>query len=170
MATHVAKYEVPHGGYGTHLDCVTDVQSVAQRAVTALVYLSSADGGATVFEHGLRVEPKCGRVVLFENLDARGACDPRVRHAAEPVRSGTKHIAQRGYVVDSNLALQVPPSPPISTARRAVYCEDRLEDLAAKRASLCFSERLTEDFVLATRLGGPVRLKSTGAWDQWAEL
>ena len=64
-----------------------------------LAYLSSPeDGGATSFPQlqGISVAPKCGRVLVWNNLDSQGRCDRRTVHEAQPVQGAVpKRIVQR---------------------------------------------------------------------------
>lgn len=66
-----------------------------QRVITALLYLSTIgaeDGGCTLFtELGLRCSSTSGRLLVFHNCSAGSTdADPRLRHAGEPVVSGTE--------------------------------------------------------------------------------
>jgi prolyl 4-hydroxylase len=66
-----------------------------QRIRTAFAYLNQPlAGGETDFPTlGLRIEPKPGRVVVFDNVDAHGVPDPSTLHAALPVLRGEKWLA-----------------------------------------------------------------------------
>jgi len=66
-----------------------------QRTLTVFCYLSDvAQGGETHFPTlNIKVTPKAGRIVLFENLLASGEPDPSTLHASLPVQSGEKWLA-----------------------------------------------------------------------------
>lgn len=69
---------------------------MGNRIATVLIYLSTVDGGATVFPHiGVRVEPRAGQAVFWHNLDESGQPIPRTLHAACPVISGSKWVANK---------------------------------------------------------------------------
>lgn len=66
-----------------------------QRVHTVFCYLADVDaGGETEFPLlNVRISPRTGRVVHFENLHADGSPDARTLHAGLPVREGTKWLA-----------------------------------------------------------------------------
>lgn len=66
-----------------------------QRTRTAFAYLSDVEaGGQTDFPQlGQRIEPREGRVVVFDNVDASGKPDPSTLHASLPVERGEKWLA-----------------------------------------------------------------------------
>lgn len=66
-----------------------------QRTITALLYLNTIDveaGGCTCFTQlGLRCAPRRGRLLVFHNCRAGSKdADPRLRHAGEPVVTGSE--------------------------------------------------------------------------------
>jgi prolyl 4-hydroxylase len=67
-------------------------EAAGERTFTLLVCLSApADGGATEFpDLDLAIAPRAGRLLVWQNLLFDGRVDPRMRHAARPVLSGTK--------------------------------------------------------------------------------
>lgn len=89
-----------HGvGYKGHHDCTVDNPDKRDRFATILVYLQDVeDGGETVFpELGVKVRPKKGRALLWNNMNSDGNCDPFSFHKAAIVNSGRKYILQRWY-------------------------------------------------------------------------
>jgi hypothetical protein len=88
-------------GYDDHTDCTVGGQDGARnRSATILVYLEdTAEGGDTVFpELGVRVRPKKGSAIVWNNMDHRGRCIPESVHNAAAVGSGSrKSILQRWY-------------------------------------------------------------------------
>lgn len=66
-----------------------------QRKTTLCVYLTNVEGGGgTAFPMAeLEVQPRAGDAIVFENLDAQGAPDPRSLHAGRPVTHGEKWLA-----------------------------------------------------------------------------
>ena len=78
-----AEYE-PHGG---------------QRTWTAMIYLNEPEaGGATRFKLlDFQVEPKLGRVLIWNNMAADGSPNPWTLHEGLPVDRGTKYIVTKWY-------------------------------------------------------------------------
>jgi len=78
-----AEYE-PHGG---------------QRTWTAMIYLNEpAAGGATRFKLlDFQVEPKLGRILIWNNMALDGSPNPWTLHEGTPVESGTKYIVTKWY-------------------------------------------------------------------------
>lgn len=85
----------PGQQYRPHLDTLPDQSN--QRIRTAILYLNhNYAGGQTVFPLlNLEIAPGVGDLLVFDNVDADGAPDPRSRHAGLPIASGTKWIATR---------------------------------------------------------------------------
>ena len=78
-----AEYE-PHGG---------------QRTWTAMIYLNQpAAGGATGFRYlDMAVEPKTGRILIWNNMAVDGSPNPFTAHEGQPVREGVKYIVTKWY-------------------------------------------------------------------------
>jgi prolyl 4-hydroxylase len=78
-----AEYE-PHGG---------------QRTWTAMIYLNEpGKGGATAFRYlDLAVEPKPGRILVWNNMALDGSPNPWTAHAGRPVEDGVKYIVTKWY-------------------------------------------------------------------------
>ena len=78
-----AEYE-PHGG---------------QRTWTAMIYLNEPDaGGATRFKLlDFQVEPKVGRILIWNNMALDGSPNPWTLHEGMPVEAGTKYIVTKWY-------------------------------------------------------------------------
>ncbi len=74
-----------------------DAGAQAARHWTALIWLNDDyEGGETDFpDVGLRVKGGVGDLLLFHNVTADGASDPRMMHAGLPVTSGVKWMASR---------------------------------------------------------------------------
>ena len=92
----VIRYIPGSGAVGVHGDI--DHHGVVPNA-TIVVYLTSAehDDGHTHFpELGVRVRPRAGSALSFQNVDALGAPDPRARHGVEAV---SKHASRDRVVV-----------------------------------------------------------------------
>jgi prolyl 4-hydroxylase len=78
-----AEYE-PHGG---------------QRTWTAMIYLNEPEaGGATRFKLlYLQVEPKLGRILIWNNMALDGSPNPWTTHEGMPVERGSKYIVTKWY-------------------------------------------------------------------------
>ncbi|CAN5671621.1 hypothetical protein BH23PSE2_BH23PSE2_03380 [soil metagenome] len=96
----VLRYE-PGQEYRPHRDYVPpgaierDRPQAGNRARTICVYLNDVEaGGATEFPvPGVKVAPKAGTAVVFDNLRADGSPDPDTLHAGLPVERGVKWLA-----------------------------------------------------------------------------
>ena len=78
-----AEYE-PHGG---------------QRTWTAMIYLNEPEaGGATRFKLlDFQVEPKLGRILIWNNMALDGSPNPWTLHEGTAVERGTKYIVTKWY-------------------------------------------------------------------------
>ena len=78
-----AEYE-PHGG---------------QRTWTAMIYLNEPQGGgATGFKFlDLAVEPRTGRMLVWNNMALDGSPNPWTIHEGQAVLAGTKYIVTKWY-------------------------------------------------------------------------
>lgn len=77
------QYE-PHGG---------------QRTWTAMIYLNEPEaGGATRFKLlDFQIEPKRGRILIWNNMALDGSPNPWTMHEGMPVERGTKYIVTKWY-------------------------------------------------------------------------
>jgi prolyl 4-hydroxylase len=99
---HVVKYSVGEE-YKDHHDFFhpgeeyyeDEVNRGGQRLKTALVYLNDDfEGGETNFPNlNIKVDPKKGKLVLWDNIKDDGSLDYDSLHAGLPVKSGYKYIA-----------------------------------------------------------------------------
>lgn len=78
-----SEYE-PHGG---------------QRTWTAMIYLACPDkGGGTGFPLlELEVQPRVGRLIVWNNMAADGSPNPWTQHCGKPVEGGLKYIVTKWY-------------------------------------------------------------------------
>ncbi len=78
-----AEYE-PHGG---------------QRTWTAMIYLNEPGaGGATGFAYlDMQVEPRLGRILIWNNMAEDGSPNPWTTHEGQPVEDGVKYIVTKWY-------------------------------------------------------------------------
>ena len=74
-------------------------RSGGQRTWTAMVFLNSPEGGGqTAFEQaGLKISPRAGNLLTWNNLDAQGQPNPFTMHQGCPVTAGTKYIITKWY-------------------------------------------------------------------------
>ena len=70
-----------------------------QRTWTAMVFLNEPErGGETLFEEaGVKVTPRRGNMLAWNNLDAEGAPNPFSLHRGLPVTGGVKYIVTKWY-------------------------------------------------------------------------
>ena len=70
-----------------------------QRTWTAMVFLNSPEGGGqTEFESaGIKVSPRAGNLLAWNNLDASGEPNPHSLHRGCPVTAGLKYIITKWY-------------------------------------------------------------------------
>lgn len=74
-------------------------KSGGQRTWTAMVYLNDVEeGGATWFpQAGLRVAPRRGLLLAWDNMDANGKPNPLTLHEGMPVVRGVKYIITKWF-------------------------------------------------------------------------
>lgn len=103
IKSHGGKFQITSypekAGYKTHTDCTINSSELRDRYATTLVYLQNVrKGGETIFTNlGISVQPKQGRLLVWNNMDQYGECDPTSIHQAAPVANGRKYILQRWY-------------------------------------------------------------------------
>ena len=70
-----------------------------QRTFTAMIYLNEVEeGGATWFpKGGLRVSPRRGLLLVWNNMGADGSPDPDTLHEGMAVVEGTKYIVTKWF-------------------------------------------------------------------------
>ncbi len=70
-----------------------------QRTWTAMAFLNAPEsGGQTAFDDaGLRIAPRPGNVIVWNNLDANGEPNPYTIHQGCPVTAGTKYIITKWF-------------------------------------------------------------------------
>lgn len=73
--------------------------SGGQRTWTAMAYLNEVEeGGATWFPHaGVRVAPRRGLLLVWNNLQPDGSPNPYTLHEGMSVRAGTKYIVTKWF-------------------------------------------------------------------------
>ena len=93
-ALTVLRYS-PGQRFRPHVDALPHTTN--QRVKTVLIYLNQGfAGGATTFPHaGLRIAPRAGDAVIFDNVDPHGAIDDAALHEGEAVVQGVKWLATR---------------------------------------------------------------------------
>jgi hypothetical protein len=86
---------LPHRDYFSPGALAAHRPDAGQRMVTVCVYLNpvSAGGGTDFPELGIRVDPRPGAALIFDNLDAAGAPEPASLHAGLAVEAGEKWLA-----------------------------------------------------------------------------
>lgn len=75
------------------------VRTGGQRTWTAMAFLNEVEaGGETFFEKaGVKVTPRRGNLLTWNNLDAAGAPNPFSLHQGLPVAGGVKYIITKWY-------------------------------------------------------------------------
>jgi prolyl 4-hydroxylase len=70
-----------------------------QRTWTAMAFLNvPEEGGATNFPRvGIKISPRAGNLVLWNNLDANGLPNPATLHQGMPVIAGTKYVITKWH-------------------------------------------------------------------------
>jgi prolyl 4-hydroxylase len=70
-----------------------------QRTWTAMIFLNAPEaGGQTAFpEAGLRITPRAGNLLTWNNMDAAGQPNPFSIHQGMPVEKGVKYIITKWY-------------------------------------------------------------------------
>lgn len=70
-----------------------------QRTWTAMIFLNTPEaGGQTFFETaGVRITPRAGTLLAWNNLDAAGMPNPYSLHQGTPVDAGLKYIITKWY-------------------------------------------------------------------------
>ena len=70
-----------------------------QRSITAMAFLNPVEeGGTTDFSSiGLRIEPRPGALLIWNNADPEGVPNPWTLHAGMPVVRGVKYIITKWY-------------------------------------------------------------------------
>ena len=85
----------PHRDYLPTSTLQMDRPHAGNRCRTVCVYLNPVEaGGDTEFPAiGLRIEPRPGRALIFDNLRADGSLEPDSLHAGTPVVAGEKWLS-----------------------------------------------------------------------------
>jgi prolyl 4-hydroxylase len=70
-----------------------------QRTWTAMVFLNAPEaGGQTAFGRaGLKIAPRAGNLLAWNNMDAAGRPNPYSHHQGSPVAAGTKYIITKWF-------------------------------------------------------------------------
>ncbi len=70
-----------------------------QRTWTAMIYLNAPEaGGATAFKFlDMAVEPRLGRILIWNNMALDGSPNPWTLHEGQPVEDGIKYIVTKWY-------------------------------------------------------------------------
>ena len=75
------------------------IETGGQRTWTAMIYLNTVEeGGATWFPHaGIRVAPKRGLLLAWNNMKPDGSRNDQTLHEGMPVVKGTKYIVTKWF-------------------------------------------------------------------------
>ncbi|MEA3015483.1 MAG: prolyl 4-hydroxylase [Sphingomonadales bacterium] len=73
--------------------------SGGQRTWTAMVFLNDVEGGGQTFfpEVNLRITPRAGNLLAWNNMDRRGAPNRYTLHQGCPVTAGLKYVITKWY-------------------------------------------------------------------------
>jgi prolyl 4-hydroxylase len=94
------QFKAHHDFFYEHADYWPDmVRSGGQRTWTAMAFLNEVEsGGETFFEKaGVKVTPRRGNLLTWNNLDATGAPNGFSMHQGLPVTGGLKYIITKWY-------------------------------------------------------------------------
>ena len=101
QSSHGGKFQITSTekgvGYKTHHDCTLN-GSKQDRYATFLVYLNTVmEGGETEFpELEIKVKPKEGRAIIWNNMNDDGKCEEKSLHSANNVGDDEgKYVLQR---------------------------------------------------------------------------
>lgn len=96
---------IPGQQFGAHCDWIDpadparqkELEMSGQRIKTLIVYLNEGyEGGETVFQRvGWRFKGKRGDALMWDNVDAAGAIDPRTLHEGTSPRSSDKFVLSK---------------------------------------------------------------------------
>lgn len=91
----------PHMDYFHTSQSYWEAQRIigGQRSWTAMVFLIEPEaGGSTYFpDINIRVAPRAGTLLAWNNMDANGEPNERSRHQGVPVEAGTKYIITKWF-------------------------------------------------------------------------
>ena len=75
------------------------IKDGGQRTWTAMIYLNTVeDGGATWFpQAGIRVAPKRGLLLMWNNMNLDGSPNPLTLHEGMPVVKGVKYVVTKWF-------------------------------------------------------------------------
>lgn len=97
----IGEYYKEHSDYFFPLtkEYETYTEWMGQRTWTFMIYLNDvAEGGETYFKHlKLRVKPKQGMAIFWNNLYKNGIPNPKTAHEACPPVSGSKYVITKWF-------------------------------------------------------------------------
>lgn len=101
---HGQKYEIgefykPHTDYWDECELNTYCSLMGQRTWTTMLYLNDVDeGGETNFTKlGIKLRPKAGMLIAWNNLNKDGSVNTYTKHEALPPISGKKYILTKWW-------------------------------------------------------------------------
>ncbi|CAF3878324.1 unnamed protein product, partial [Adineta steineri] len=120
QSTHGGKFQITSTdkgvGYKAHRDCTLDGLK-QDRYATFLAYLNTVmEGGETEFQDlEIKIKPKEGRVIVWNNMNENGECEEKSIHSANIVGDEEgKFVLQRWYYYENFYSLgKRPPEPDI---------------------------------------------------------
>ena len=101
---HGQKYEInqfygPHTDFWDENEVNTYCEWMGQRTWTTMLYLNDVEeGGETNFTKlGIKLKPKAGTLIAWNNLYKDGSTNPYTEHEALPPKSGKKYILTKWW-------------------------------------------------------------------------
>ncbi|UJR27837.1 hypothetical protein I4U23_009103 [Adineta vaga] len=134
QSSHGGKFQITSTdkgvGYKAHHDCTVN-GSKQDRYATFLAYLNTVmEGGETEFpELEIKIKPKEGRVIVWNNMNEKGECEETSLHSANIVGDEEgKFVLQRWYYYENFYSLgKRPPEPDLperKSGQAQVSCDE----------------------------------------------
>ena len=112
-------------------------KSMGQRTWTFMIYLNNTEeGGSTHFKHlDLRLYPRKGMAVIWNNTFDDGKCNPDTLHCGSPIIKGEKFIITKWFREKGTLSIpyKIPVSNQIPHLTKTGFLKSKLPDVLYKK-------------------------------------